>query len=140
MLRITANIAIDESELDEQFVRSSGPGGQHVNKAATACQLRFDAMGSTSLPQPVKRRLQRMAGSRLTADGEIVIDAREHRSQKQNRHEARRRLADLLARAARPPKRRRKTKPTLASRRRRLKNKRHRGELKRLRRRVKRGE
>jgi ribosome-associated protein len=133
MLRITANIAIDENELDEQFVRSSGPGGQHVNKTATACQLRFDAMGSPSLPQPVKRRLQRIAGRRMTDDGEIVIDAREHRSQKQNRDEARRRLADLLARAARPPKRRRKTKPTRASRERRLKAKKHRGEIKRLR-------
>jgi ribosome-associated protein len=133
MLRVTANISIDENELDEQFVRSSGPGGQHVNTSATACQLRFDAMNSPSLPQPVKRRLGRIAGSRLTDDGEIVIDAREHRSQSRNRDEARRRLVELLARAARPPKRRRKTQPTRASRERRLKAKKHRGEIKRLR-------
>lgn len=133
VLRVTANIAIDESELEETFVRSSGPGGQHVNTSATACQLRFNAMASNALPQPVKRRLKQIAGQRLTEDGEIVIDAREHRSQKQNREEARQRLVDLLARAARPPRRRRKTKPTRASRERRLESKKQRGETKRLR-------
>jgi ribosome-associated protein len=133
MLRVTANIAIDDSELEETFVRSSGPGGQHVNTSATACQLRFNAMASPSLPQPVKRRLRKVAGNRLTEDGEIIIDAREHRSQKHNREEARQRLVDLLARAARPPRRRRKTKPTRASRERRLKEKKQRGDIKRLR-------
>ncbi|MFP4140035.1 MAG: alternative ribosome rescue aminoacyl-tRNA hydrolase ArfB [Phycisphaerae bacterium] len=129
----TANIAIPEREIELNFVRSGGPGGQHVNKTSTACQLRFDVSSSPSLPRNVKKRLREIAGSRMTQDGVLVIDAREHRSQSQNRDEALQRLATLIRQAATPRKRRRKTKPTAASKRRRLRKKRQRGELKKLR-------
>ena len=134
MIAITRNIAIDEGEVAIAFVRASGPGGQNVNKVATAAQLRFDVAGSPNLPEAVKARLLHLAGRRATADGVLVIDAREHRSQAQNRQAAIDRLVRLLRRAAPPPKRRRRTRPTAASRLKRLDTKRRRGEAKRLRR------
>ena len=133
MIVITSVISLDESELEEKFVRSSGPGGQNVNKVATAVQLRFDAAGSPSLPQDVKQRLLALAGRRATEDGVVVIDARGQRTQEQNRREARQRLIDLIRRAAVRPKTRRRTRPSAAARRRRLDEKRHRGETKRRR-------
>jgi ribosome-associated protein len=133
MLVITNTIGLDESELDLHFVRSPGPGGQNVNKVATACQLRFDVANSPSLPAVVKSRLKAIAGRRLTAAGELVITANRYRSQVQNRADAIERLVELIRRAATPPKPRRATKPTKASKRRRLESKRRRGEVKRLR-------
>ena len=133
MIRITRAISIDEGEIDERFIRASGPGGQNVNKVASAVQLRFDVGASGRLPEAVKARLVRLAGRRVTETGVLVIDAREHRTQKQNRDEALRRLLQLIRRAAPPPKRRHKTRPTAASRRKRLETKRRRGETKRLR-------
>jgi ribosome-associated protein len=134
MIQITETIAIDESEIQEQFIRASGPGGQHVNRAATAVQLRFDAAHSPSLPSSVRKRLIRLAGSRMTKDGVLVIQVGRFRSQERNRQEALERLIALIQEAARKPKVRRKTKPPRASRERRLKDKRRRGEIKRLRR------
>lgn len=134
LVRITKHIAIDESEIEEQFIRASGPGGQHVNRAATAVQLRFDVARSPSLPEDVRQRLMRLAGNRLTEEGVLVIDARRFRSQDQNRQDARERLVRLIRRAAEKPKPRRKTRPTRASRERRLQEKRRRSETKRLRR------
>jgi ribosome-associated protein len=138
VIRINDQLSIDESEVSYDFVRASGPGGQNVNKVATAVQLRFDVRGSPSLPADVKVRMERLAGSRMTKEGELVIQAQEHRTQERNRREALDRLVDLLQHAARRPKRRRPTKPTAASKRRRLENKRRRSEIKRLRRRVRR--
>src|SRR5499433_1576581 len=115
MLTITPTIAIDERELDERFVRASGPGGQNVNKVATAVELRFD-VGSSSLPADVKQRLVALAGSRLTGDGVLLIDSREHRTQAQNREAARARLIALLQHAARRPKPRRPTRPRAGAR------------------------
>jgi ribosome-associated protein len=132
-MRITRDITIDESELSESFVRSSGPGGQNVNKVATAVQLRFDAEHSPSLGEAVRQRVLKLAGSRRTEAGEIVIEARRYRTRERNRQDARERLAQLIARAARPPTPRKKTRPTLASKKRRLENKRQRSEKKRLR-------
>jgi ribosome-associated protein len=129
MLRITDALAIDEAEIEERFVRSSGPGGQNVNKVASAVELRFD-VGASSLPDEVKARLVAMAGRRVTDAGVLVIDSREHRTQAQNREAARARLIALVQHAAQRPKRRRKTKPTAASRQRRLDAKKHRGDLK----------
>ena len=128
---VTDDIAIDESELSESFVLASGPGGQNVNKVSSAVQLRFDVAHSPSLPGDVRHRLMRLAGSRLTKDGVLIITAREHRSQERNRSEARARIVDLIRRAATRPKPRRPTKPTLASKRRRLEGKTIRGRLKR---------
>ena len=136
MLYVTDQIAIEEWELSEQFTRSQGPGGQNVNKVATAVELRFEAERSPSLPDPVKARLRRLAGRRWTVDGAIVILAQETRSQARNRELARERLADLIRRASVPPKRRIATRPTLGSQRRRLKAKTVRGEVKSLRGRV----
>ena len=133
MLRITHSISLDESELSFRFVRSPGPGGQNVNKVATACQLRFDAAGSPSLPAELKHRLAAVAGRRLTTAGELVITASRHRSQVQNRTDAVERLVELLRRAAHRPRPRRPSAPTAASRRRRLESKRRRGQVKRLR-------
>jgi ribosome-associated protein len=134
MLHVTDDITIPDSEISMGFVRADGPGGQHVNKTATAVQLRFDVRHSPSLPDAVRRRLERLAGRRLTGEGVLVIDARSHRSQKQNRDEALERLRHLIEAASRPPRTRRPTKPTAASRRRRLENKRRRARLKHQRR------
>jgi ribosome-associated protein len=134
MIRINARIAIDEREIGESFVRASGPGGQNVNKLSTAVQLRFDVRGSPSLPGDVKTRLERLAGTRLTRDGVLVIIAQRHRTQARNRQDALDRLVDLIRRAATPPVPRRPTKPTAASRERRIESKKRRAGLKRLRR------
>ncbi|GLS44783.1 alternative ribosome rescue aminoacyl-tRNA hydrolase ArfB [Methylobacterium brachythecii] len=132
-LQCTPQIAIDEAELEENFVRASGPGGQNVNKVASAVQLRFDVRRSPSLPNAVAVRLMKLAGRRLTDDGVLVIDARQHRTQERNRADARDRLAALVAEAAVPPKPRRATRPTLASKTRRLETKSRRGAVKRMR-------
>jgi len=134
LIRITPAISIDEEEIGLSFVRASGPGGQKVNKVATAVQLRFDVAASPGLPGAVKTRLIRLAGRRVTDDGVLIIDAREHRTQQRNRAEAMDRLVRLIRRAAVPPKRRRKTRPTAASRRKRLDEKRRRSQTKHLRR------
>jgi len=131
MKDILANI--DEKELQWAFVQSSGPGGQNVNKVATAVQLRFDVAHSASLPEDVRKRLARLAGWRLTRDGVLIIEAKRYRSQEKNRQDALKRLVDLLQKASEKPKTRRKTKPTQASQQRRLAKKRRRSEVKRLR-------
>lgn len=130
MLVVTPAIAIDEAELEEHFVRASGPGGQHVNKTASAVQLRFDAMASPNLPDEMKPRLRRLAGARMTKDGVIVIAADTHRSRERNRADARDRLAALIARAAEKPKPRKKTRPSRASIQRNKTKKARRGALK----------
>jgi len=134
MIRINARIAIEDREVDESFVRASGPGGQNVNKLSTAVQLRFDVRGSPSLPGDVKARLERLAGTRLTRDGVLVIIAQQHRTQARNREDALDRLIDLIRRAAIAPTPRRPTKPTRASRERRIERKKRRGGIKHLRR------
>jgi ribosome-associated protein len=136
MLQLTPTVAIDESEIEERFVRASGPGGQNVNKVATAVQLRFDAANSRSISDEVRARLRTIAGSKMTADGVLVIDARTFRTQGENRQAARDRLAEMLTRAAIRPKRRRKTKPSGASKERRLTTKRQRSTTKQGRRNV----
>jgi ribosome-associated protein len=132
MIRITDTIAIDDRELDERFVRASGPGGQNVNKVSTAVELRFDVRGS-SLPYDMKQRLITLAGSRMTTEGVLLIDSREHRTQGQNREAARARLVAMLQHAARRPKTRRPTKPKRAAKEKRLESKRQRSEVKTLR-------
>jgi ribosome-associated protein len=136
MIQITDAIAIGEDEVQLDYVHASGPGGQNVNKTATAAQLRFDVAHSPSLPDDVRQRLIQLAGRRLTGDGMLVIDARRHRSQERNRQDALDRLVELIRRATREPKRRRKTRPSAEAKRRRLERKRRRSEVKRLRRRV----
>jgi len=134
VIPVTATIAIDESEITEDFVRSSGPGGQNVNKLSTAVQLRFDVRHSPSLLPDVRARLERLAGSRLTRDGVIVITAQRHRTQARNRADALDRLLDLIRQAAIAPIKRRPTKPTRASRERRIEGKKRRSGIKKLRR------
>ncbi|MGB6537312.1 MAG: alternative ribosome rescue aminoacyl-tRNA hydrolase ArfB [Xanthobacteraceae bacterium] len=134
MIRVTGKIAIDEREVTESFVRSSGPGGQNVNKLATAVQLRFDVRRSPSLPPDVRARLERLAGARLTREGVLVIAAQRYRTQGRNRADAIERLVALIRRAAVPPVPRRPTKPTVASRERRIEGKKRRGSVKDLRR------
>ncbi|RLC63312.1 MAG: aminoacyl-tRNA hydrolase [Chloroflexi bacterium] len=133
MIRVTKNIAIDENELEYDFIRASGPGGQHVNRSATAVQLRFDVANSPSLPDDVRKRLMRLAGNRLTDQGVLIIEAKRFRSQERNRQDAIGRLVELIRQAARKPKVRRKTRPTRASQERRLREKRRRSEIKRRR-------
>jgi ribosome-associated protein len=134
MIDVTAHIAIDEQEIEESFVRSSGPGGQNVNKLSTAVQLRFDVRHSPSLPHDVRERLERLAGSRLTNDGVLVIIAQRHRTQPRNRQDALNRLIDLIRQAAIVPIKRRPTRPTRASRERRIEGKKRRSGVKHLRR------
>jgi ribosome-associated protein len=133
MIKITDTISIGDDEVQETFVRASGPGGQNVNKLSTAVELRFDARHSKSLPDDVSIRLQRLAGNRLTKDGVIVIEAQRHRTQERNRADALERLVELIRQATHVPKPRKKTKPTHASRVERLEKKTHRGKVKRLR-------
>ncbi len=133
MLRITDEIALEEWELTEQFIRSGGPGGQNVNKVSSAVELRFEAARSPNLPEPVKRRLRRLAGARWTKEGAVVIRAEDTRHQSRNREIARERLAELVRKATVAPKKRKPTRPTLASKRRRLEAKKRRGEVKALR-------
>ncbi|MCZ4353380.1 alternative ribosome rescue aminoacyl-tRNA hydrolase ArfB [Roseovarius aestuarii] len=133
MLRITDTITIEDWELTEQFVRASGPGGQNVNKVASAVELRFEAERSPNLPEAVKKRLKRLAGRRWTKEGALVIQCDETRHQARNRDIARDRLAELITKATEKPKRRIPTRPTLGSKKRRLKAKKVRGEVKAMR-------
>ena len=130
---ITAGIQLDEAELEEVFVRSSGPGGQNVNKVSTAVQLRFPLARTKTLPEDVRRRLRTLAGRRVTADGWLVIEASRFRSQARNRDDARARLVELIRKAAHPPKPRKPTRPSVASKERRLKAKRTRARTKQAR-------
>ena len=132
-IHITSTLVIEDAELEERFVRASGPGGQNVNKVSTAVQLRFDVGRSPALSGEVRERLRALAGSRMTDEGVLVIDARTHRTQGQNRDEARERLADLVRRALVRPKRRKKTKPGKAAKERRLDTKKRRSDTKRTR-------
>jgi ribosome-associated protein len=133
MIRVTAHIVIDDSEIEESFIRSSGPGGQNVNKLATAVQLRFDVRHSPSLPNDVRARLETLAGRRLTRDGVLVLTAQRHRTQERNRQDALDRLIELIRQAAVRPTPRRPTRPTKGSRERRIEHKKRRGGVKRLR-------
>ncbi len=133
MIPVTLTISIDENELEFSFVRSSGPGGQNVNKVATAVQLRFDVRRSPSLPDDVRARLIVRAGSKLTRDGVLILTARRFRTQERNRQDAIDRLVEMIRAAATPPKRRRKTKPTKASKQLRVEQKRRRSSTKRMR-------
>ena len=133
MIRIAADLAIDDREVEERFVRGSGPGGQNVNKVSTAVELRFDVRAS-SLPSAVKDRVLALAAGRVTADGVLLIDSREHRTQARNREAARQRLVELIAKAARTPRHRKATRPSRGAREKRLEAKKQRGRVKALRR------
>jgi ribosome-associated protein len=133
MIRVNAQIELDEREIQEDFVRASGPGGQNVNKVSTAVQLRFDVARSSSLPDPVRERLVKLAGRRLTQEGVLIIEAERYRSQRRNRDDALERLLALIREACEVDKPRRPTRPTLASKKRRLDSKQRRGETKKLR-------
>ncbi|HEX4158735.1 MAG TPA: alternative ribosome rescue aminoacyl-tRNA hydrolase ArfB [Rhizomicrobium sp.] len=132
-IRITDEIAIDEGELLESFILATGPGGQNVNKVASAVQLRFDVAHSPSLPHDLRARLIKLAGRRLSKSGELILTGRRYRSQEQNREDVRARLVELLREAATPPRPRRKTRPPLSSKKQRRENKMARGQLKRQR-------
>ncbi len=133
MIRVTESISLSEDEIEERFIRAPGPGGQNVNKVASAVQLRFDAANSPALSAAVLQRLTRLAGSRMTREGVIVLTARQFRSQERNRHDALQRLVALIRAAATPPKKRRPTRPSLASRRRVAEGKRRHSALKKQR-------
>ena len=133
-VQINPNLAIDENEIQFEFVRASGPGGQNVNKAATAVQLRFDVAASPSLPEAVKARLARLAGSRITTDGVLILEGREYRTQEQNKDAVMERLINLIRKAAEKPRIRKPTRPSAAARARRLDEKKHRSQIKRNRR------
>jgi len=133
MIRVNARIELDEREIQEDFVRASGPGGQNVNKVSTAVQLRFDVARSPSLPDPVRARLVALAGRRLTQDGVLILSAERYRSQRRNRDDALQRLIELIREACEVETPRRPTRPTLASKKRRLEGKQRHGETKRLR-------
>ncbi len=136
MIEITSDIQIPDNELKEEFIRSSGPGGQNVNKVSTAVQLRFDVKNTSSLPEGIRRRLITLAGSRMTKDGVLVIRAERHRTREQNRKDAVERLAALIVEASKVPKYRVKTAPTLSSKQRRIETKQKRGQIKKSRARV----
>lgn len=136
MIQVTPSVVIPESEISERFVRASGPGGQNVNKVATAVELRFDPARSAALGSDARERLRVLAGSRMTADGVLVIDARRFRTQARNREDARERLADLVRQALVAPRRRRKTKPGKGAVERRIESKKRRADTKRARGRV----
>lgn len=133
MIRVNAQIELDEREIQEDFVRASGPGGQNVNKVSTAVQLRFDVARSPSLPEPVRVRLMALAGRRLTQEGVLILSAERYRSQRRNRDDALERLIELVREACEVETPRRPTRPTLASKKRRLDSKQRRGETKKLR-------
>lgn len=134
MLTVTPDLVLDENELEETFVRAAGPGGQNVNKVATAVQLRFDVQHSPSLPEAIRQRLRRLVANRLTTEGVLIIEAKRFRTQEQNRQDARDRLVAILRQAVHPPKPRRATQPTRAARQKRIEQKRQRSQVKRLRR------
>ena len=136
MIRVTDTITLDEREISEEFVRSSGPGGQNVNKVSTAVQLRFSVAGSPSLPEEVRVRLMKLAGKRGTSEGILVIDAQRFRTQLRNRQDAIQRLVDLIKKAAKRPRLRRRTKPPAGAKERRLETKRMRSRIKKQRRNV----
>ncbi len=133
MINITRSLSIDDKEIRLSFVRASGPGGQNINKVATAVQLRFDAVNSASLPGDVRTRLIRLAGKRINKDGILIIEARQYRTQERNREDALLRLVELIRKAAEKPKPRKKTKPSKAAKERRIENKHLRSEIKRSR-------